>query len=148
VTHDVKGRLLVTSFPWQSTPIAVEAHVSLVMVQFPPVPLSVLIAAITFFVTWYARKLPGRVPPVITGITVGTGLYYLLQAVGLGALLGPVIGSEHVAGTGLSAFPYFADLARVADLRAIVPTIVAGALALAIVASMDALRRRDACATA
>ena len=102
-------------------------------------PLSVLIAAITFFVTWYARKLPGRVPPVITGITVGTGLYYLLQAVGLGALLGPVIGSEPLAGTGLSAFPYFADLARVADLRAIVPTIVAGALALAIVASMDAL---------
>jgi len=102
-------------------------------------PLSVLIAAITFFVTWHARKLPGRVPPVITGIVVGTGLYYLLQAVGLGADLGPVIGSEPLAGMGFTALPYFSDFARVEDLRAIVPTIVAGALALAVVASMDAL---------
>jgi sulfate permease, SulP family len=102
-------------------------------------PLSVLIAAITFFVTWHARKLPGRVPPVITGIAVGTGLYYLLQVVGLGAELGPVIGSEPLAGMRFTAVPYFADFARVDDLRGIVPTIVAGALALAVVASMDAL---------
>ena len=102
-------------------------------------PLSVLIAAITFLATWYARKLPGRVPPVITGIVVGTGLYYLLQAVGLGAHLGPVIGSEPLPGMGLIPLPYFADLARVDDMRAIVLTIVAGALALAVVASMDAL---------
>jgi sulfate permease, SulP family len=102
-------------------------------------PVSVLIAAITFFATWHARKLPGRVPPVITGIVVGTGLYYFLQVVGLGAHLGPVIGSEPLAGMRLTAFPYFADFARIDDQRAVVPTIVAGALALAVVASMDAL---------
>jgi sulfate permease, SulP family len=102
-------------------------------------PLSVLIAAITFLVTWHARKLTGRVPPVITGIAVGTGLYYFVQAVGLGAHLGPVIGSEPLAGIGLTALPYFSDLARVDEIRPIVPTIMAGALALAVVASMDAL---------
>ena len=102
-------------------------------------PLSVLIAAITFFVTWYARKLPGRVPPVITGIAVGTSLYYLLKAMGLGAHLGPVIESGPLAEMGLSPFPYFADLARIDDIAVIVPTIVAGAFALAIIASMDAL---------
>jgi sulfate permease, SulP family len=102
-------------------------------------PLNVLIAAITFLVTWHARKLPGRVPPVITGIAVGTGLYYLLQSVGLGAHLGPVIGSEPLPAIGLTTLPYFSDLAHVDDMRAIVPTIVAGALALAVVASMDAL---------
>jgi sulfate permease, SulP family len=102
-------------------------------------PLSVLIAAITFLVTWHARRLPGRVPPVITGIAVGTGLYYFLQAVGLGTHLGPVIGSEPLARIGLTAFPYFSDLALVDDMRAIVPTVLAGALALAVVASMDAL---------
>jgi SulP family sulfate permease len=102
-------------------------------------PLSVAIAAVTFAVTWYARKLPGRVPPVITGIAVGTGLYYLFQAVGLGAHLGPVIESEPLAGLGLTALPYFSDLARVDDMRVIVPTIVAGALALAVIASLDAL---------
>ncbi len=89
--------------------------------------------------TWHARKLPGRVPPVIIGIAVGTGLYYLLQSVGLGAHLGPVIGSEPLPAIGLTTLPYFSDLAHVDDMRAIVPTIVAGALALAVVASMDAL---------
>ena len=66
-------------------------------------PLSVLIAAITFLVTWHARNLTGRVPPVITGIAVGTGLYYFVQAVGLGHL-GPVIGSEPLPGSGLLHF--------------------------------------------
>jgi MFS superfamily sulfate permease-like transporter len=102
-------------------------------------PLSVLIAAITFFVTWHAGKLLGRVPPVITGIAVGTGLYYTLEAVGLGAHLGPVIGGEPLAGIGLTTASYLSDLARVDNVLAILPTILAGALALAVVASMDAL---------
>ena len=102
-------------------------------------PLSVLIAAITFFVMWNARKLPGRVPPVIVGIAVGTALYYLFQAAGLGAHLGPVIESEPHARMGLTAFPYFAGLARSRDILALAPTIVGGALALAIIASIDAL---------
>jgi MFS superfamily sulfate permease-like transporter len=102
-------------------------------------PLSVLIAAVTFLATWHARKLPGRIPPVITGIAVGTGLYYLFKSIGLGAYLGPVIESEPLAGIGLNAFPYFGELARVDNLLVIAPTIVAGALALAVIASLDAL---------
>src|SRR5262245_3811972 len=102
-------------------------------------PLSVLVAAITFLVTWHANKLPGRVPPVITGIAVGTALYYLLKAIGLGPHLGQVIGSEPLAGVGLTTLPYFSDLARIEDVRAIVSTIVAGALALAVIASMDGM---------
>jgi hypothetical protein len=50
-----------------------------------------------------------------------------------------VIGSEPFAGIGLTALPYFSDLAHVDDIRVIVPTVVTGALALAVVASMDAL---------
>jgi hypothetical protein len=103
-------------------------------------PLNVLIAAITFVVTWHARKLPGRVPPIITGIAVGSGLYYLLQSLGLGAHLGPVIGSEPLPAIGLTTLPYFYDLAHVDDMRAIVPTIVAGALALAVALSLSSVR--------
>jgi sulfate permease, SulP family len=102
-------------------------------------PLSVLIAAITFVIMWNARKLPGRVPPVIIGISVGTGLYYLCQTAGLGPHLGPVIESEPHVGMGLTAFPYFADMMRTDDILILVPTIVGGALALAVIASMDAL---------
>lgn len=102
-------------------------------------PLSVLIAAATFFVMWNARKLPGRVPPVIVGIIVGSALYYLCRIAGLGAYLGPVIESQQHAGMDLTAFPYFAELARSGDYLALAPTIVGGALALAIIASIDAL---------
>jgi CRP-like cAMP-binding protein/anti-anti-sigma regulatory factor len=70
---------------------------------------------------------------------VGTGLYYLVHGLGLGARLGPVIGDEPLAGLGLTAFPYFSDLVRVDDLFVIVPTIVAGSVALALIASLDAL---------
>lgn len=102
-------------------------------------PLSVLIAACTFIVTWYARILPGRIPPVIVGIAVGTGLYYLADGLGLRAYLGPVIGGEPFAGLGLTTFPYISDLMRVDGLFVVVTTIVAGALALALIASLDAL---------
>ncbi len=40
---------------------------------------------------------------------------------------------------GLTAFPYFVDLKRSGDLLAFLPTIFGGAVALAIIASIDAL---------
>jgi MFS superfamily sulfate permease-like transporter len=50
-----------------------------------------------------------------------------------------VIGGEPLAGIGLTTASYLSDLARVDNVLAILPTILAGALALAVVASMDAL---------
>lgn len=102
-------------------------------------PLSVIIAAITFAAMWNSRKLLPKVPPMLVGIALGCALYYLCRLIGLGAHLGPVIANGQRAEIGLSAFPYFMDLKHSADLLAFAPTIVAGALALAIIASIDAL---------
>jgi len=102
-------------------------------------PLSVAIAAITFAAMWNARKLVPKVPPMLLGIVLGCALYYLCLFVGLGSHLGPVIASQERATMGLTAFPYFSDLKRSGDLFAFAPTIISGAVALAMIASIDAL---------
>ncbi len=102
-------------------------------------PLSLAIAAITFAAMWNARRLTPKVPPILVGVGAGCILYYLGKLAGLGAYLGPVVASGPRANIGLTAFPYFAGLARGGDLVALVPTILGGAIALAIIASIDAL---------
>jgi sulfate permease, SulP family len=102
-------------------------------------PLSATIAAITFAAMWNAKKLLPKVPPIIVGIGLGCILYYLGELAGLGSYLGPIVASGPRAAIGLTAFPYFAGLARAGDLAAVTPTILGGALALAIIASIDAL---------
>lgn len=102
-------------------------------------PLSLAIAAITFVAMWNARKIVPKVPPMLVGIAIGCALYYGCALAGLGPHLGPVIANEQRAVIGLTAFPYFVDLKRSGDLLEFAPTILGGALALAIIASIDAL---------
>jgi sulfate permease, SulP family len=102
-------------------------------------PLSLAIAAITFLTMWNARKVVKTVPPMLIAIALGCVLYYLCALAGFGAYLGPPIASEPRALMGLTAFSYFADLKRSGDLLALASTIIGGALALAIIASIDAL---------
>ena len=102
-------------------------------------PLSVAIAAITFAAMWNAKKLLPKVPPVLVGMGLGCALYWLCVLSGFGASLGPVIASGSSAAVGMTSFPYLADLVGSGDLLALLPTVVGGALALAIIASIDAL---------
>jgi sulfate permease, SulP family len=102
-------------------------------------PLSLAVAAATFTAMWNAKKLVPRVPPILVGIGLGCILYYVGELAGLGSYLGPIIASGPRAAIGPTAFPYFAGLAGESDLVALLPTIVGGALALAIIASIDAL---------
>ena len=102
-------------------------------------PLSLVIAAITVATMWNARKLLPKVPPIIVAIALGCALYFLCKLVGLGAYLGPVITSTSRPTMGFTAFDYFQGIARGGDFLAFMPTILGAALALAIIASFDAL---------
>jgi sulfate permease, SulP family len=102
-------------------------------------PLSVLIAAVVFVVTWNSRKFWPRVPPLVVGLAVGTVLYYGFGLAGLGSVLGSTIGSVPFTDFRLPNVPRFGDVWRTMGIAALVPTIVGGALALAIVGSIDAL---------
>jgi len=76
---------------------------------------------------------------MLVGIGLGCILYYALELAGLGGHLGPVIASGPRTAIGPTAFPYFSGLARESSFIALLPTILGGALALAIIASIDAL---------
>ncbi len=102
-------------------------------------PLSVLVALVTCAVMWNAKRVFPKVPPVLVGLAAGTIAYYALVLAGHAEGLGPAIGATPVAQLSLSNLPAFVDLARNPDLFAVLPTIVGGALGLAIIASVDAL---------
>lgn len=102
-------------------------------------PLSVLIAALVVVGMWQAKSRLPKVPPLLVGLSIGTVLYYAMIVAGLGEHLGPVIGSASSPELTPPMFPRFLELARHPGLGAIVPTIVGGALALALIASIDAL---------
>ncbi|HEY7942909.1 MAG: SulP family inorganic anion transporter [Burkholderiales bacterium] len=102
-------------------------------------PLSILIAAIVFGAMWHAKSVLPRVPPLIVGLALGTGIYYALVLAGLEGHLGPIIGRAPSTELSPPNFPRFIELAQHPGLGAIVPTIIGGALALALIASIDAL---------
>jgi MFS superfamily sulfate permease-like transporter/CRP-like cAMP-binding protein len=102
-------------------------------------PLSLAIAATTFVAMWNGKKLVPKVPPMLIGIGLGCILYYVVKLAGLGGYLGPIIASGPRVAIGPTAFPYFAGLAHAGNFVAFLPTILGGALALAIIASIDAL---------
>ena len=102
-------------------------------------PLSLAIAAVTFATMRKSGRLLPNIPPIIVAIIVGWTLYLLCNFVGLGAYLGPLITSVSRPTMGVTAFEYFEGLVRGGDFLEFVPTIVGGAVALAIIASIDAL---------
>ena len=102
-------------------------------------PLSVLLAALTFGAMWNSRKIVPRIPPLLTGLAVGTGLYYALIGFGLREYLGPIIGDATRDALSDAPWRNIGELTRMGELFALWPTILGGGFALAIIASIDAL---------
>ena len=102
-------------------------------------PLSVLVALLTFVAMWNAKNFAPKVPPAITGLAAGTAAYYALALSGFAANLGPVMGATPIAHLSPSNLPDFFDLVVKPGVLEVVPTILTGALGLAIIASVDAL---------
>lgn len=102
-------------------------------------PLSLLVAAFTFAVMWNGRRIHSKIPPLVLALAAGTGAYYLLEAIGLHAYLGSIIGNVNNATVSATPWKNIGDLARSTTILSLCPTVVGGGLALAIIASIDAL---------
>jgi MFS superfamily sulfate permease-like transporter/CRP-like cAMP-binding protein len=102
-------------------------------------PLSVLVAAVTGVTMWNAKKFLPKAPPMLVGLALGIALYYALTLLGFGAFLGPVIGTTTNAELTPSLIPNFGGLAHDGSVTEITSTILGGAVALALIASIDAL---------
>ncbi len=101
-------------------------------------PLSLAVALITFVVMWKARVITTKIPPLLIGLGIGTALYFVLVLAGLSPQLGPVIGLP-VAVESPTPYHAIGDLTHIGDLAELLPFIVSGAFALALVAAIDAL---------
>ena len=98
-----------------------------------------MVAVLTFLVMWHARRITTKVPPLLVGLGCGIVLYYALVAIGLGDLLGPVIGQLTASAAMRTVLVDFSGLAMAQSLEHSATVILSGALALAIIASIDAL---------
>jgi SulP family sulfate permease len=102
-------------------------------------PLSLVVAILTFAAMWNARKIATKLPPMLVGLGCGILAYDTLDIVGLGGNLGPIIGSP-TASAAMRTVPVdFSGLAMAAPLERSWLLIVSSALALAVIASIDAL---------
>ena len=102
-------------------------------------PLSLLVAALTFAAMWHARKITTKIPPLLIGLGAGLVAYYGLVLAGLSAHLGPTIGPLTVSAAMRSVLVDFTGFTIEGTLMQAAPAILSGALALAIIASIDAL---------
>jgi SulP family sulfate permease len=102
-------------------------------------PLSVLVAALTFAAMWNARRITTRVPPLLVGLGCGIVVYYAILLAGFGDMLGPIIGAPTASAAMHTVWIDFSGLPMAVPLESSVSVILPGALALAIIASIDAL---------
>jgi sulfate permease, SulP family len=102
-------------------------------------PLSLLVAALSFAAMWNARRITAKVPPVLVGLGCGVVVYYAIVVCGFGGLLGPIIGPPTASAAMRTVLIDFSGLPMAAPLESAISVILPGALALAIIASIDAL---------
>jgi len=102
-------------------------------------PLSLLVGVLTFVAMWNARRLTTKVPPLLVGLGCGIVAYCGLVLVGLGDHLGPVIGPLTASAAMRTVVVDFFGLPMADPLEHSLPVIASGALALAVIASIDAL---------
>jgi SulP family sulfate permease len=102
-------------------------------------PLSLLVAALSFAVMWNARRITTKIPPVLVGLGCGTIVYYAIALLGFGDMLGPMIGPPTASAAMRSALVDFSGLTMTESLEGSASVILSSALALAVIASIDAL---------
>ena len=102
-------------------------------------PLSLLVAALTFAAMWNARRIAAKLPPVLVGLGCGIVVYYAFVVAGLGDMLGPIIGPPTASAAMRTVLVDFSGLPMAAPLENSAPMILSSALALAVIASIDAL---------
>jgi SulP family sulfate permease len=102
-------------------------------------PMSVLVAVLTFVAMWNARRIMAKVPPVLVGLGCGLLAYYAIVVAGFGDMLGPIIGPPTASAAMRSVLVDFSGLPMAAPLENSASTILSSALALAVIASIDAL---------
>ena len=113
--------------------LTIPAHLELV--QWP----TLIVGIITCVLMLKGARLTKKIPPTILGLIGGLAAYYLLVMAGLGGRLGPVLGTIPSALPDPHLFVEFFELVTGPAMWQLAPTLIGGALSLAIVASLDGM---------
>jgi sulfate permease, SulP family len=122
--------------------LGLEHHVPFMQVPFhlgEAHAASIAVAAAAFLAAWQGRKWLPKVPPVVTGLVTGTASHYAILLAAGPQALGPLLGPPADAAPLLSQMASVAMLVADPRLPHLLPLIAAGALGLALVASIDTL---------
>lgn len=102
-------------------------------------PLTLAIGLASCAVMLYTGRLTRRIPATIVAVLGGCALYYLLAAMGFGHALGPVIGDIGSALPDTAFLRETAGALGALPLADLGPLILAWAITLALIGSLDAL---------
>lgn len=101
--------------------------------------LNALVFLVTLGVILRGAKITKRIPPALVGLAAGTALFYLLSVLGFGAGLGATVGPIPMGLPDGSSVASIMAVGADPRLGEIVPGMLAAALSLAVVASLDVL---------
>jgi MFS superfamily sulfate permease-like transporter len=124
---------LVLGVP-KSVPLADLAQ-HLGAIQWP----TLVVGAVTCGLMLRGARITRRIPPTILGLLGGLATYYVFKLIGLAPWLGPVVGAIPFALPEPRFFGEFSALLMTPEIWQIAPMLLAGALSLAIVASLDGM---------
>src|SRR5207249_4991447 len=96
-------------------------------------PFTLLVGAVTSLAMWHVGKLSKKIPPAIMGLAAGSVTYYIVKSLGFGGGLGPVIGAVPSGVPSPTYLLGFASLTSTPTLWPVLPSLITGALSLAIV---------------
>lgn len=132
--------LIIYSQLWTFLGIARPADLGMLPERLAEIqPLTMLIGTVAALVMWRSTGITRLVPGSIIGVAAGLVLYYILNAAGFHARLGPIIGyipTEVPAPVFLSEF---VNLFRTIDLIALIPFLLPAAFSIALLGSIDSL---------
>jgi SulP family sulfate permease len=102
-------------------------------------PLTLATGIVTCVLIIKGARITKRVPPTILGLMGGVALYYVFVFAGLGGSLGPTVAHIPFAWPSPRYLMDFMALAQDSQMLQVVPTLLTGAISLAIVASLDGM---------
>ena len=102
-------------------------------------PLQLLLGLFTLLLAYKGQHLVKKLPPLVTGLVLGTLLYYVLVAAGLSSQVGDVLGQIPVRIPDGRELAGIIAMTQLPGFMQALPALLVGASSIAVVASLDVL---------
>jgi SulP family sulfate permease len=122
--------------------VGASRHVSLFEILDNPAvvqPFTLFVGLATIIVIFLSRRFIRAIPASLTGLVIGTAIFYALKAIGGVSALGPVIGNFSFQWPGAGILPKIFGLLEKIDMADLFPRILVTGFVLGSVGSLESL---------